>query len=144
MKGLVAALGVVALLVAGSAVAQHASPSPGAKGAAKSGARAPRPRLNLGPWGAQYSDGPPGTPILPDSPRFTDAIDVRAAPRDINTTMQQWWDSFGLEYSIYGRGMNVRTPSHPGAADLVSLQWGGKNTKNHTANPPLPQGPDKN
>jgi hypothetical protein len=143
MKGFVAALGAVAVLLAVSAGAQQPAPSPAAKTAAKAGAKAARPRLNLGPWGAQYSDGPPGAPILPDSPRFQDRVDVEAAPRDINTTMQQWWDSYNLQYSIYGRGLNVRTPKN-GGVPLVSMSWGGKDTANHTKNPPLPQGPDKN
>ena len=71
------------------------------------------------------ADGP--TPAL----RFDAQVDVEGkAPRDPNEAMAVWWRHFNFQTSIYGRGINIRTPSHPGAFDIVPLvDWLAKKTK---------------
>lgn len=125
------------ILVLGASALAAQSPSPSPKPAAK--ARRP---LSLGPWGSQYADGPPGVPILPDSPRFRDHVDVRSTPRDINTTMASWWKRFDLEHSIYGAGINVQKPVHPGSFNILPLfDWVGDKIKERKRNAPLPEPP---
>lgn len=112
-----------------------ASPGPSPN---RSASPAARGRLNLGLWGSPYADGAPGgAPLLPDSPRFRDEIDVESTPMDLNTAMAWWWKRYNFEYSIY-RGTEGKKPGLDILPALTSL---GRKIKDRNREVPLPEGP---
>lgn len=104
-------------------------------GSAQHPRKAAQDRLRLGPYGNAY--GPPPLEGLRGGPRFESEIDVDARiPRDLNETMAVWWKHFDFETSVYGSGIAIKPPTHPGAFDILPLvDWLVKKARRSRDNP---------